>query len=256
MSEWNAAQYLKYRKERTQPAIDLARRIEMQSPQRIMDIGCGPGNSTAVLKERFPDAYILGIDSSQDMIDRARKEQPGLDFMLCDVSRDLDSFTESFDVIFSNACLQWIPDHPAVLKNLMGLLKENGILAVQIPMNFDEPIHQIIREIVKSQRWADKLFDLRTFYTLTPECYFDLLSELSSDFTMWRTVYYHRMGSHEGIMDWYRGTGLRPYLSALEEKDRAVFEGEVYHEVVKRYPVQKNGEIIFPFPRLFFMAVK
>ena len=256
MSHWNAAQYLKFQKERTQPAIDLANRIPLSSPESILDIGCGPGNSTQVLADRFPHGKILGIDNSQDMIAAARSQYPELEFALCDAGSSLSSLGKKFDLVFSNACIQWIPNHPALLSEMMKLLNPGGVMAVQTPMNYEEPIHRIIATLAESGQWKEKIGNPRIFYNLTPGGYFDLLSDISSDFTLWNTTYFHRMPSHESIMEWYKGTGLRPYLNALEGQDREDFERQVFHEVSKAYPKQKNGEIIFRFPRLIFMAVK
>lgn len=254
MGGWNAGDYLKFGTERTQPAVDLACRIWLSNPASVLDVGCGPGNSTSVLRARFPGAEIMGIDSSEEMLRAARENLPGLEFLRCDVSRELPALNRRFDVVFSNACIQWVPDHPALLKNLMGLLNPGGMLAVQTPMNYEEPIHQIIGRTAESKRWREKIREPRIFYNLRQEEYFDLLSELSSRFDLWQTTYFHRMRSHEAIMDWYRSTGLRPYLEALREKDRAEFEREIFQQVKEAYPVQKNGEIIFRFPRFFFTA--
>lgn len=256
MTDWNSAQYLKFKAQRTQPAIDLAARIEADAPSRVLDIGCGPGNSTQVLYNRFPKAYILGIDNSQNMIDTAKSTYPNLDFMLCDVKNGLTELSGSFDVVFSNACIQWIPDHPTLLRNMMALLAPGGVLAVQIPMNYEEPIHQIITKTASCPPWADKLSCLRTFYCLRQGEYFDLLSEISSDFAIWQTTYFHKMISHQDILEWYRATGLRPYLNALTAHDRPAFEKVIYHALIRAYPKQKNGEIIFRFPRFFFTARK
>ena len=147
MSDWNSEQYLKFEGERTQPAVDLAARITAVRPEKIVDIGCGPGNSTKVIAQRYPDAYILGCDNSGSMLDAARKAHPGIDFTLCDARSDLDTLGNDFDLVFSNACIQWIPDHPRLLRNMMGLLKKGGAMAVQMPVNYREPIHMIIDEI-------------------------------------------------------------------------------------------------------------
>lgn len=253
---WNSEQYLKFKAERTQPAIDLANRITVRAPTDIIDIGCGPGNSTEILKKRYPNAAVVGADNSETMLEAAREKYPDIEFILCDASRDLDRFCGKFDIVFSNACIQWIPDHHKLLREMMSLLKEGGELAVQIPMNFDEPIHKIIGEIASSEKWRDKCNDPRHFYMLTPEQYYDVLSEISSDFKMWQTTYFHRMKSHSDIMEWYKSTGLRPYLEALSPVDKSEFEKDIFTEVEKAYPKQANGEIIFRFPRLFFKAVK
>ena len=254
--EWSSSTYLKFEKERTQPAVDLAMRLQSVKAERIIDIGCGPGNSTAVLQRFFPAAYILGIDNSQNMIEKAAGDHPDLEFSCLDAASDLHRLTDPFDIVFSNACIQWIPDHRKLLKELFGLLRVGGVLAVQIPLNYHEPIHQIIQETVSSPKWNRKFDRPRIFYTLLPGEYHDLLSELSDDFTMWETTYYHRMPSHESILEWYRGTGLRPYLQALKPADRADFEADVFAMVQERYPLQRNQEILFRFPRLFFTAAR
>lgn len=256
MLNWSSSIYLKFIKERTQPSIDLAMRLQSVKAQRIIDIGCGPGNSTAVLKSFFPDAYILGVDNSSDMIKKASIDYPNIDFMYLDASTDLFKIKDLFDIVFSNACIQWIPNHKKLLKDMFGLLKKDGVLAIQIPINYNEPIHQIINELVKTPKWSKKFDNPRVFYHLTPSEYHDLLSELSTDFTMWETTYYHRLPSYESIMEWYRGTGLRPYLEALSSADKSLFENEVFEKVKQRYSLQSNDEIIFKFPRLFFTITK
>lgn len=257
MSGWNAQQYLKFKKERTQPAIDLAARIEYDAPAKALDVGCGPGNSTAVLKARFPGANVTGADYSGNMVETARKDYPELEFIKCDISAELDSLPHDYDIVFSNACLQWVPDHPSLLPRLMGLLKPGGLLAVQIPMNYQEPIHKIIEATVAQSPWTELIPYMRLFYTLSQEQYFDILSEVSTDFTLWQTTYLHRMPSHQAIMDWYSSTGLRPYLdAAVSEAARDGFYQEVFSQVREQYTIQKKGEIIFRFPRFFFIAQK
>lgn len=254
MTDWNSTQYLKFESERTQPAIDLVNRINLKNPKKIIDIGCGPGNSTQVLAKKYPNAYILGVDNSENMVATAKKNNPDLDFCMCDVSHELSLLHNDFDIVFSNACIQWVPHHKQLLKDLLGLLNKDGILAVQIPMNYHEPIHQIIGEVCSSQKWKGYFSDPRIFYTLTQGEYFDVLSEISVTFNLWETTYYHVMKSHDDILEWYRGTGLRPYLSVLGDDKKAEFENDIMDHIVQRYPKQNNGEIIFRFPRFFFMA--
>lgn len=255
MTSWNSAQYLKFKNERTQPAVDLASRISVKNPKNILDIGCGPGNSTHVLYERYPHANILGIDNSENMIATAQTAYPELKFMLCDAEK-LSSIEKKFDIVFSNACIQWIPNHAQLLKNMMSLLNTGGVLAVQIPVNYEEPIHKIIADVSSNDKWKSKFSHPRNFYNLRPNEYYDILSGISSDFNMWCTTYCHRMKSHGQILEWYRGTGLRPYLEVLSENEQADFEDDIYEALVNTYPTQQNGEIIFRFPRLFFTAVK
>lgn len=255
MADWNSEQYLKFKAQRTQPAIDLAARLSGNPPE-IIDLGCGPGNSTRVLKSRFPDAYIIGADNSANMIERARADNPDLEFLIMDITGDLSEMSGKFDVVFSNACLQWLPDHATLLPKLFGLLRKGGVLAVQIPMNYDEPIHRIIGSISESPEWSDKFPEKRIFGTLTQSEYFDILSGLTDDFEMWQTTYCHRMPSIESIIEWYSSTGLRPYLAALSDEDGVRFTAEISAELEREYPKQKNGEIIFRFPRFFFTAKK
>ena len=259
MADWNSEQYLKFKAQRTQPAIDLAARLSGKPQDRdieVIDLGCGPGNSTRVLKKRFPDAYVIGADNSENMIEKARKDNPDIDFVIMDIMGDLSEMRGKFDVVFSNACLQWLPDHAELLPRLFELLRKGGTLAVQIPMNYDEPIHKIIARISESAKWSDKFPEKRIFGTLTQSEYFDILSGLTDDFEIWQTTYCHRMPSIESIIEWYRSTGLRTYLSALSEEDGAEFIAEISAELEKEYPKQKNGEIIFRFPRFFFIAKK
>lgn len=254
--QWSSSTYLRFEKERTQPAIDLAMRLQSVKTERIIDIGCGPGNSTAVLKRFFPTAYILGIDNSQNMIEKASCDYSDIEFICLDASNDLYKISDKFDIVFSNACIQWIPNHKKLLKDMFGLLNTGGVLAVQIPINYNEPIHQIIHEVVHSPKWRQVFHNPRNFYNLSPGEYHDVLSELSSNFTIWETTYYHRLPSYESIMEWYKGTGLRPYLQTLNRTDRTNFETEVFEMVKERYLFQSNHEIIFKFPRLFFMVTR
>ncbi|MCM1488780.1 MAG: methyltransferase domain-containing protein, partial [Firmicutes bacterium] len=245
MPDWNSTQYLKFKKERTQPSIDLAARIDLENPVDIIDIGCGPGNSTAVLKTRFPKAKILGVDSSRNMVDRAKADNPDLSFKLLDVTSEDWRLGQHFDIAFSNACIQWVPDHKALLPKIMGILKEGGKMAVQIPFNFKQPIHTLTDELIKTEKWCKKINEPRIFYTLTAEEYYDILAEISSDFQMWETVYCHRMKSCEDIIEWYKSTGLKPYLDTLNDDDKREFLADVLVKVREHYPLRKNGEVIF-----------
>ncbi len=257
MSDWNSEMYLKFKAQRTQPAIDLARRVGdfVKAPAEIIDLGCGPGNSTRVLKNRFPEARIIGADNSKNMLEKAMSENPDLEFTELDISGDV-SGAGKYDVVFSNACLQWVLGHRELFPKIFAMVKPGGVLAAQIPMNFDEPIHKIISRIVESAEWKPKIGQERLFGTLSISEYYDLLSGLTNDFEIWQTVYCHRMPSIESIIEWYSSTGLRTYLAALSEKDGERFINEISAELECEYPKQANGEIIFRFPRFFFIARK
>lgn len=252
MPNWNPIQYEKFLKDRTQPAIDLANRLGVFTPDSILDLGCGPGNSTKVLKDRFPNARIVGADNSDEMLEKARELYSNIEFINLDANGDFHEGNERFDIVFSNACIQWLPNHKELLPNLMKLLNPNGILAIQIPMQREHPVHIIINDLVKTQKWIDKIIP-RQYNNLTTEEYFDVISNLSGDFEIWETTYCHRMPSYESIIEWYKGTGLRPYLEQLSDSDADEFVNDVYNELKARYKTQKNGEILFRFPRLFFV---
>lgn len=254
VADWNSTQYLKFKIERTQPAIDLANRIGLESPRKIVDLGCGPGNSTQVLADKYKNAYILGVDNSENMITAAKAKYPHLDFRTCDISTELAQLDHDYDVVFSNACIQWVPDHQRLVPQMLGLLKKGGVLAVQIPMNFNEPIHRIILEVSSSDKWSPFFPEQRIFYTLTPGEYYDTVCAYTDEVFIWETTYYHVMKSWQDILEWYRSTGLRPYLSVLAEELKEKFEEDILQRLVKAYPKQNNGDILFRFPRFFLIA--
>ena len=242
MFGWNANQYQKFEAQRTLPAMDLARAIPLSMVKSCLDVGCGIGNSTAVLQQQFPEAQILGVDSSENMLQTAKNEHPQAEYQLLDAGTELPRLNRTFDVVFSNACIQWIPQQNQILSDMMGLLNPSGVLAVQVPQQAKHPVQQILQQMAKSEPWREKL-QAKNFYTLSESEYYDQLSERSTDFRMWETVYFHEMPSHESILEWYRGTGLRPYLAQLQESDRPIFEQELLEQIKQTYPVQKNGTI-------------
>lgn len=248
--DWNVTLYRKFEKERTQPAQDLANAIEGDAPKYILDVGCGPGNSTAVLKKRFPDAQITGADNSDDMLQTAAKNHPDLQFIKIDAQKDLNRLSRKYDVVFSNACIQWIPDHEKLLRDMINLLNEGGTLAVQVP----QQQHRVIDNVAK--KWSDKILEPRRLYTLQAEEYFNILAQYTKTVRLWQTDYFHIMPSHQSIVDWYKGTALRPYLNQLSPQDRELFEKDVLLQTQKIYTPQPSGVILFKFPRLFFTAQK
>lgn len=256
MPDWSAAQYAKFKKERTLPAVDLADSIRRKDVRTVLDIGCGIGNSTAVLAEKFPNAEITGADNSDDMLASARAENPNIKFIKLDAEKELDNIKNRYNVVFSNACIQWIPNHRRLLKSLFSLLRVGGTLAVQIPLQSKHPVHNIIRSLAKSDKWKEKLCAERMYNNLSENEYYDVLSELTDNFRIWETIYFHSMPSHESIIEWYKGTGLRPYLEQLSAVDQRSFSDDIMQCLAREYPIQQNGEIIFRFPRLFFIAQK
>lgn len=252
MSEWKPDLYLKYEKQRSLPARDLVHRLRHLKPKRIVDLGCGPGNSTLLLKDEFSDAEIIGIDNSVKMIEKAKKMHPDLQFFVCNVN----DWNEKTDLMYSNACLHWLSDHQMLFPKLVSLLNEGGTLAVQMPMNENEPLYRIIKETAQKMPYDFSNAYFEKHELLRPEQYVELLSECASNVEVWETVYYHEMDSCEDLLDWVRSTRLRPYLDCLNGKEQVLFEEEILKEVKRQYQVMKNGKIMFKFRRLFLMIEK
>lgn len=252
--DWNPELYLKFRNERTQPSIDLVSGISVESPESIIDIGCGPGNSTQVLLGRWPGCKITGLDNSPSMIDKAKKDYPSQNWVLADV-KDFNS-PEKYDIVFSNATIQWIPDHKQLIDSMWKLVNDNGALAVQMPLYNAMPVYGAVEQAA-SGRWPqlDNVMDIFTFHE--PGYYYDVLSFLSEKVNMWVTDYLHIMDSHKSILEMIKSAGLKPYLDRLEsENDKLEFESAVLRNIKEAYPSQENRRVIFPFKRLFFIAYK
>lgn len=254
---WNPDVYLRFREERTQPARDLLARIAAAKPARVLDVGCGPGNSTILLAERWPDAEVVGIDSSPEMIAKAKKDHPGLAFRQISAGDDGVLALGAFDVVFSNAALQWIPDHASLLRRLFALVKDGGVLAVQVPNNGDSPMHKAVRAAAASAEWRDRIAEGQAQTYDSAETYYCYLSSLDATVNIWECIYYHVMGSLEDLIDWQRGTHLRQFLDQLpDDKTREELVDTVRTLATGLYPAQPNGRILFPFQRLFFTVHK
>jgi trans-aconitate 2-methyltransferase len=254
--DWSARQYLKFEDERTRPPRDLLAQVPLASPQRVVDLGCGPGNSTELLIARYPQAEVIGLDSSPDMLRQARERLPKWTF----VQGDLASWSpqEPTDLLFANAVFQWVPDHPAVLRRLLQTLPAGGVLAVQMPDNTNEPALALMVEVAGKGPWAGNLAlaaaardDLPP-----PGAYYDLLKPLATHIDIWHTVYNHVMAGPEAIVEWFRGSGLRPFLSALDDDMRSDFVAAYTAEIVRAYPARFDGKVLLRFPRFFMVAMK
>ncbi|MCG5239889.1 trans-aconitate 2-methyltransferase [Azospirillum doebereinerae] len=255
---WSAAQYSKFEDERNRPIRDLLARVPDRAVTRAVDLGCGPGNSTALLLERFPGATVTGIDSSDDMIAAARKRLPGLRFDLADIAA-WQGADGPFDLILANASLQWVPDHAALLPALLDKLAPGGQLAVQVPDNLDEPTHRLMREVAADGPWAAKLADARRARADRhgAEWYYRTLRECGASVDVWRTVYFHPLAGGAGaVVEWFKGTGLRPFLDPLDEAGRAAYLARYEAAVARAYPALPDGTVLLPFPRLFFVATR
>jgi trans-aconitate 2-methyltransferase len=254
---WSARQYTSFEAERTRPVRDLVHAIPTATARLVVDLGCGPGNSTEVLAERFPGAQVSGLDSSPDMIEAAHKRIPGMRFELGDIPA-WDA-RGPFDVILANAVLQWVPGHETLMPRLVGKLAEGGSLAVQMPDNLEEPAHRLMRQVAADARWADKLSGSAAARTERrgAEWYYSLLKPHASRVDVWRTVYHHVLpGGTDAVVEWFKGSGLRPFLAPLDAGETAAYLAEYRALLVDAYPVLPDGSVLLPFPRLFIVAVR
>jgi trans-aconitate 2-methyltransferase len=252
--DWSAAQYLKFEDERTRPSRDLLAQVLIESPKRVVDIGCGPGNSTELLAARWPDAEVLGVDTSPDMLEKARARLPGIRFELADAANWTPA--EPVDVIFANAVFQWLPDHPAILQRLMGHLVPGGVLAVQMPDNLAEASHRSMRESAAAMPFKAKL-DGAARAPLPPVgLYYDLLIGGASRLDIWHTAYNHPLAGAEAIVEWVKSTGLKPFLDPLAPTEREAFLADYLARIREAYPPRKDGKVLLRFPRLFIVAVR
>ena len=226
---------------------------------RIVDLGCGPGNSTAVIAAQYPNAAVVGVDNSAEMLRQATDEHPEWTWTAADIAAWATAEPQTvYDVVFSNAAFHWVPDHPRLFHQLWQHVAPGGVLAVQMPRNFDAPSHQLLKAVAAEGPWAAQMAGAReASFTHPPSYYYDILSPLTERLMIWETEYLHVMPSAESIVDWLRGTGLRPYLARLPSaEDQAAFLREYTARIAEAYPAQANGRRLFPFRRLFILAQK
>jgi trans-aconitate 2-methyltransferase len=252
---WDPGQYLRYAGERARPFFDLLARVGADDPRYVADLGCGPGNLTAIMADRWPGAEVVGVDNSPEMIDAARVEarsRDRLSFTLADI-RDWRP-DRKVDVIVSNAVLQWVPGHMDLVRQWPGLLAPGGWLAFQLPGNFDQPTHAILLDLVRSARWAPLLGGVvLNRQARSPAEYLDLLAREGCSVDAWETTYLHVLPGEDPIVEWYRGTGLRPVLAALEPDQAERFIAEYRERVAEAYPAAPYGTVL-PFRRVFVVA--
>jgi len=251
-SSWNPSLYLEFGGERTQPCLDLVQRIQIE-PRRIVDLGCGPGNSTAVLRARWPEAQVTAVDGSAEMLEQARVNDAAVEWVEGDIS--VWRPVEAPDLIFTNAALQWVGNHEELLPGLLSRVARGGALAAQIPHHLDTPAHRTIERLCTSSLWAEWLDPPpRPFEILDADDYYRMLAPLARQLDIWETTYWHILENPAAIVQWMTGTGLRPYVERLPEERREDFR-EAYAEAIElAYPAQPDGRALFPFPRLFIIA--
>ena len=251
---WDPSQYLRFADERARPAVDLLARVALESPTIVYDLGCGAGNVTRLLRLRWPTAFITGVDSSSDMLERARDTLPSVQW----VNADLAEWRapQAAHLIYSNAALHWLGGHEQLFPTLMGSLAEGGVLAVQMPRNFAAPSHTSITEVIRGGPWRERLEGLMRASVRDPSFYYDLLRPHAAALDIWETEYVHVLSGPDPVKEWTKGSALKPFLDALEGSERERFESEYAALVRRAYPPRADGHTLFPFRRLFIVATR
>ena len=254
MEDWSARQYLKFEDERTRPPRDLLAQVPLRNPRLAVDLGCGPGNSTELLIARYPQAEVVGLDSSPDMLRKARERLPQCTFIEADIAAWMAD--RRADLLFANAALQWIPDHPRVMRRLLEALPRGGVFAVQMPDNTREPSHVLQREVAASGPWASNP-DIKAAARgdlPSPEVYYDLLKPVCAQIDIWHGIYKHVMAKPQAIVEWFKGSALQPFLSPLNAAAREQFLAAYSEKIAAAYRPRFDGKVLLQFPRLFIVA--
>jgi trans-aconitate 2-methyltransferase len=253
---WDPEQYLRHADLRSRPFFELVDRVP-GTPERVVDLGCGPGNTTAALTARWPGAQVVGVDNSPAMIGQAQRDfgAAGVEFRLGDIA-GYDPATDAPDLILSNAALQWVPDHPALFPRWIDALPGGGVLAFQVPANFGAPSHTLLAELRNSPRWRGLVGGPHRADAPAPEVYLEALAGLGCAVDVWETTYYQVLQGEQPVLDWMRGTGLRPTIDALPDPDeRAAFLADYAALLDGAYPRRSFGTVL-PYRRVFAVAVK
>jgi trans-aconitate 2-methyltransferase len=256
MADWNPALYSRFEDERTRPARELLARVPLARAARVVDLGCGPGNSTELLVQRFPDAEVVGVDNSPAMIESACQRLPRTRFELGDIGTWQPA--QPPDLIYANAALQWVPGHEQLVPRLFSLLAPGGVLAVQMPDNWDEPTHALMRDVARLPAFAPAIGDPTKLRIgrLPLTTYYDLLARDAEEVDTWHTIYQHRMDSPAAIVEWVSATGLKPFVAPLDAQQRAAYLAEYQRRIAAAYPQRADGKLLLAFPRLFIIAKK
>jgi trans-aconitate 2-methyltransferase len=251
---WSPSLYTRFEDERTRPSRDLLAQVPLVSPKRVVDMGCGPGNSTELLVERFPEAEVIGLDTSSNMLEEARRRVPRARFAEADAATWLPE--PETDLVFANAIYQWVPEHLQILPRVLAALPPGGVLAVQIPDNFNEPSHEAMRAVAADGAWAERLAGAARPLLPPVRAYYDALRPHAARLDIWHTIYNHVMSDAAAIVDWVKSTGLRPFLDPLPEGERAEFVARYQARVTAAYKPAADGKVLLRFPRLFMVAVR
>jgi trans-aconitate 2-methyltransferase len=254
MHTWDPDRYLTYADERGRPFVELVARVGADSPTSVVDLGCGPGNLTALLVERWPGAHVAGLDSSAEMIATARETTPAVSFEMADLRDWVTGEADPVDVLVSNATLQWVPGHLDLLPALVGRVTAGGWLAFQVPGNFGEPSHTIRTELAAEAPYAAHTAGVAVPSSHDPVVYLQALQQLGCEVDAWETTYLHVLEGEDPVFTWVSGTGARPTLQALPDDLRPVFEEEFKRRLRAAYPPGPSGEVVLPFRRIFVVA--
>ena len=249
---WDPERYLTYADERGRPFVELVARVGAEAPATVVDLGCGPGNLTTLLRDRWPEADIRGLDSSPEMIEKAQGVEPSITFEVADL-RSWAAEAEPVDVLVSNATLQWVPDHLDLLPALVSRVRPGGWLAFQVPGNFDEPSHTIRRDLAAEEPYAAHTRGVAVPSSHDPAVYLEALAATGCTVDAWETTYLHVLTGDDPVFTWVSGTGARPTLQALPDDVRPAFEDEFRRRLRAAYP-EKDGRVVLPFRRIFVVA--
>jgi trans-aconitate 2-methyltransferase len=254
MLDWNPALYRRYEDERTRPAAELLARVPLTEATQAVDLGCGPGNSTELLVQRFAGAAVVGIDNSEAMLASARERLPQARFEFGDIATWQPALPPH--LIYANAALQWVPDHEALIPRLFAALAPGGVLAIQMPDNREEPTHRMMREVAAEAPWAQAIGNADKLRTklLSIAGYYDLLAADAAKVDVWRTAYQHPMASAAAIVEWVSGTGLKPFVDRLTPDLRGSYLAEYERRIATGYPPRSDGRLLLAFPRMFIVA--
>lgn len=253
MPTWEPLVYLKFADHRLRPALDLLAQISLDDPRTIYDLGCGPGNVTRLIAERWPTAAVTGVDSSSEMLARARQEAPNVAFVEADIANW--SPPRPADLLFSNATLHWLDNHRQLLPRLVAGVTPGGVIAVQMPSNY-EPSHSSIEAAASDGPWRSRLSQVRPVLRSveSAESYYQILAPLTRRIDIWETEYLHVLEGENPVVEWTRGTALRPYLDVLDEPDRSGFLASYASRISAAYAKQPDGRTLMPFRRIFLIA--
>lgn len=249
---WDFNLYLKFADERKQPCVDLLSQLNGKY-DRILDLGCGPGNSTNNLLNKFGNCEIVGFDSDENMLLKAQKDLPNIKFIKGYAPDDFNKLEGKFDLVFSNACIHWIKEQENLIDGVYNLLNENGIFAVQIPITDESQFYNILYDVI-DEKWP-KLKVIKNFYNLDQHGYYNNLKKRFNNVKIWKTDYYHIIDKNL-VLEWYKGSGLRPYLELLDANEKELFLNDLQDVINKKYQLLDDGNVFLIMPRLFFIAKK